>query len=205
MASDGTQLLSELHAGRLAAADELFPVVYQELRRLAAGLLRRERPDRRPDSTSLVHEAYLRLIHQGHGDQQDRARFCAIAARAMRQILVDHARHRKREKRGGGRAQVPLDSALLLVEKNAHADIQALDDALVRLATINALAAQLIELHFFAGLTLDESAAALGVSPSTVDREWHYARSWLYCELAKESPTDGESGHETSRTGATGR
>jgi RNA polymerase sigma-70 factor, ECF subfamily len=204
MASDATQLLIDLRAGHRAGTDELFPLVYQELRGLAACLVRHERPDVRPDSTSLVHEAYLRLINQAQADQQDRARFCAIAARAMRQILVDHARWRKREKRGGGRDQVPLDSALVLIEEEARSDVEGLDAALNRLARINPSAARIIELHFFAGLTLEESATALGVSPSTADREWRYARSWLYCELADETTTRRATGHETPGPRTTG-
>ena len=204
MAADATQLLIDLRAGRQTAANELFPLIYQELHRLAACLLRHERPDLRPDSTSLVHEAYLRLINQGQANQQDRAHFCAVAAQAMRRILVDHARRRKREKRGGGRDQVPLDSALIMIEDGARADIEALDAALVRLAQINARAAQVVELHFFAGLTLSESAAALGLSPSTVGRDWYYARSWLYCELADGSSTRRAVGDETGGTGTAG-
>ena len=204
MAADATQLLIDLRAGRQTAANELFPLVYQELHRLAAGLLRHERPDLRPDSTSLVHEAYLRLINQGQANQQDRAHFCAVAAQAMRRILVDHARRRKREKRGGGRDQVPLDSALIMIEASARADIEALDAALARLALINPRAAQVVELRFFAGLTLDESAAALGLSPSTVGREWDYARSWLYCELADGSVTGRKTGDEDGRTRTAG-
>ena len=171
---------------------------------MAACLLRHERPDLRPDSTSLVHEAYLRLIDQGQANQQDRAHFCAVAAQAMRRILVDHARHRKCEKRGGGHDRVPLDSALVLIEDSARADIEALDAALARLALINPRAAQVVELHFFAGLTLNESAATLGLSPSSVGRDWYYARSWLYCELADGSATRRESSHETGRTRTAG-
>ncbi len=204
MAADATQLLIDLRAGRRAGTEELFPLVYQELRRLAACLVRHERPDLRPDSTSLVHEAYLRLINQSQADPQDRVRFCAIAARAMRQILVDHARWRKREKRGGGRDQVPLDSALVLMEEEAHADVEALDAALGRLARISPSAARIVELHFFAGLTLDQSATALGMSARTVDREWRYARSWLYCELAPGSTARREIGHEADGTRTTG-
>ncbi len=199
MAADATQLLIDLRAGR-TAADELFPLVYQELHRLAECLLRHERPDLRPDSTSLVHEAYLRLIDQGRAGPQDRAHFCAVAAQAMRRILVDHARGRKREKRGGGRDRVPLDSALILIEDSARADIEALDAALTRLALINPRAAQVVELHFFAGLTLNESAAALGLSASSVGRDWYYARSWLYCELANGSTTRKGRPHETGGT-----
>ncbi len=204
MAADATQLLIDLRAGRRTAADELFPLVYQELHRLAACLLQHERPDLRPDSTSLVHEAYLRLIDQGQTDRQDRAHFCAVAAQAMRRILVDHARGRKREKRGGGRDRVPLDSALIMIEDGARADVEALDAALVRLAQINARAAQVVELHFFAGLTLNESAAALGLSASTVGRDWYYARSWLYCELADGSSTRRAVGDETGGTRTAG-
>ena len=204
MAADATQLVIDLRAGRRTAADELFPLVYQELHRLAACLLRHERPDLRPDSTSLVHEAYLRLVNQGQADQQDRAHFCAVAAQAMRRILVDHARHRKCEKRGGGRDRVPLDSALILIEDSARTDIEALDAALARLALISARAAQVVELRFFAGLTLDESAAALGLSPSTVGREWEYARSWLYYELANGSSPKREIGDETGGTRTAG-
>ncbi len=202
MAADATQLLIDVRTGRTAAANELFPLVYDELHRLAACLLRNERPGQRPDSTSLVHEAYLRLVDQAQTEPQDHAHFCAVAAQAMRRILVDHARHRKREKRGGGRERVPLDSALMVIEDAVRADVEALDTALVRLASINPRAARVVELHFFAGLTLNESAAALGLSASTVGRDWYYARSWLYCELANGSTTRRDIGHETggSRT-----
>jgi RNA polymerase sigma-70 factor (ECF subfamily) len=115
MAADASQLLIDLRAGRQAAAGELFPLVYRELHRLAECLLQNERPDLRPDSTSLVHEAYLRLIDQARTGPQGRAHFYAVAAQAMRRILVDHARYRKREKRGGGRDRVPLDTALILI------------------------------------------------------------------------------------------
>jgi RNA polymerase sigma-70 factor, ECF subfamily len=204
MTADASQLLIDLRAGRQAAADELFPLVYQELHRLAECLLRHEQPDLRPDSTSLVHEAYLRLIDQATAEPQDRAHFCAVAAQAMRRILVDHARYRRREKRGGGRDRVPLDSALILIEDSARADIEALDTALTRLALINPRAAQVVELHFFAGLTLNESAAALGLSPSSAGRDWYYARSWLYCELANGSTTRRQSPHETGGTRTAG-
>ncbi len=204
MASDATQLLIDLRTGHRTAADELFPLVYDQLRGLAAHLLRCERPDLRPDSTSLVHEAYLRLIDERQTDRQDRAHFCAVAAQAMRRILVDHARRRNREKRGGKRDRVPLDSALVFLEEGARADLEALDAALIRLAAINPRAAQVVELHFFGGLTLEDSAAALGLSASTVGREWYYARSWLYCELANGSTARREIGHETGGTRAPG-
>ena len=205
MSSDATQLLADLRAGRRAAADELFPLVYQELRRLAAYLLHGEPPNRPADSTSLVHEAYLRLVNQHKADWQDRAHFCAVAAQAMRRILVDHARRRKREKRGGGRDQVPLDSALILVETAARTDVEALDEALTRLAALNGRAAQTVEMRFFGSLTVDETAAALGLSVSTVEREWRYARSWLYSELADGSGARKEIGDETGGTRAAGR
>ncbi len=204
MAADATQLLIDLRGGRRTAADELFPLVYQELHRLAACLLRHERPDLRADSTSLVHEAYLRLVDQRQTDPQDRSHFCAVAAQAMRRILVDHARGRKREKRGGGRDRVPLDSALIMIEDGARADIEALDAALVRLAQINTRAAQVVELRFFAGLTLEESAGVLGLSASTVGREWYYARSWLYRELADGSSSRRAIGDETDGTRTAG-
>ncbi len=204
MAADATHLLADVRAGRRAATEELFPLVYQELHRLATRLLRQERPDLRPDSTSLVHEAYLRLIDQAQVDPQNRAHFCAIAAQAMRRILVDHARRRKSGKRGGGREQIRLDSALLQVEEDARTDIEALDAALARLAAIHPPAAQVVELHFFAGLTLEECATALGLSASTVGRKWYYARSWLYRELADGTRTREESGHEPGGTRTAG-
>ncbi len=204
MASEATQLLIDLRAGRRAAMDELFPLVYQELHRLATCLLRGEQQNELLDSTSLVHEAYLRLIDQTQVDPQNQAHFCAIAAQAMRRILVDHARRRKSEKRGGGRDRVPLDCALLKVEQDAHTDIEALDTALVRLAAINAPAAQVVELHFFAGLTLGECATALDLSASTVGRKWYYARSWLYRELAGGSLTRKETANEPGGTRTAG-
>lgn len=191
MASEATQLLSAVRAGERAAVDQLFRLVYQELRRLAAGFLRRERGDHTLQTTALVHEAFLRLVDQAPASDRDRGHFLGIAARAMRQILVDHARRRNRLKRGGQYGRVPLDSTLMLVEESMGGiDLEALDDALCRLAQINPRAGQSVELRFFAGLTAPQTAEALGCSVTTVEREWRYARAWLYQQLGGDAASD---------------
>jgi RNA polymerase sigma factor (TIGR02999 family) len=167
-------------------ADELLPKVYDELRRLAARQLRGEAPGQTLQPTALVHEAYLRL-HPAPGDspgaKYDRSDFLAAAATAMRRILIDRARARRADKRGGGRDRADLDPDQLAVPERS-AELLALDDALTRLAAKDPRKAKLVELRYFAGLTLDEAATALDISPATADRDWAFARAWLHRELS---------------------
>jgi RNA polymerase sigma-70 factor, ECF subfamily len=162
--------------------DTLLPIVYQELRRLAAAYLRRERPGQTLQPTALVHEAYLRLMKDRPDRWQNRAHFCAIAAHSMRQILIERARARDALKRGGGGARVTLDEGLL-PGATPSLDLVALDEALERLAAMDPLQARIVELRFFGGLTVEEAADALNISPATVKRHWSVARAWLAREL----------------------
>ncbi len=164
------------------SVDSLLPLVYQELRRLAAAYLRRERPGQTLQPTALVNEAYLRLLKDRPDRWQNRAHFCAIAAHSMRQILIERARARGASKRGGARVQVTLDEALAAGGERAI-DLVALDEALERLATLDPEQARLIELRFFGGLTIEETAEAMDISPATVKRHWTVARAWLAREL----------------------
>ena len=177
-----SQLVEEASHGKAEAMAELLPVVYQELRRVAAGYLRRERPGQTLQATALVHEAYLRLLREQHVSWQNRAHFCAIAANSMRQILVERARARNAAKRGGGFQRITLDDALAPAEA-AGIDVEALDQALARLAQLDADQARLVELRYFGGLTIEETAEVLGVSPATVKRSWTVAKAWLKKEL----------------------
>lgn len=162
--------------------DSLLPIVYQELRRLASSYLRRERPGQTLQPTALVHEAYLRLMKDRPNRWQNRAHFCAIAAHSMRQILIERARARGALKRGGANPRVTLDEALV-AGGDQSIDLIALDDALTRLAELDPEQARLVELRFFGGLTIEETAEALGISPATVKRHWTVARAWLAREL----------------------
>jgi RNA polymerase sigma factor (TIGR02999 family) len=177
--SDVTRLLGEAAAGDRQAAADLLPLVYDELRKLAAVRLADERPGQTLQATALVHEAYLRLVGGSQPQEWNgRGHFFAAAAEAMRRVLVNRARDRHRLKRGGGRARVALD-ALADPATAPDADLLELDDALTRLAGVNAPAAELVKLKFFAGLTLHEAAAALSVPPRSADRLWAFARAWL--------------------------
>jgi RNA polymerase sigma factor (TIGR02999 family) len=177
-----TRLLIAWRQGEQAALDELIPLVYGELRRIAANYLRRERRGHTLQTSALVNEAFLRLIDQTV-DWRNRAQFFGIAARLMRQILVDHARHRGRVKRGGEQAHVPLDEALD-VAQTRDADLVALDEALTALAQFDPQQSRVVELRYFGGLTIAQTAEVLGVSDSTVEREWNLARTWLLRELS---------------------
>ena len=163
---------------------ELVPLVYDELRRLARGYLGRERPGQTLQPTALVNEAYLRLAKDRKQDWRNRARVVGIAAMSMRQILIERARARDAQKRGGGRARVTLDEGLLAGDAQT-VDLLAVDEALIRLAGIDARRARLVELRFFGGLTVDECAEVLGVSPATVKRDWTLARAWLQREITR--------------------
>jgi len=177
-----TQLLVAWGDGDKSALDKLMPLVYEELRRLAHHYIKRERPDHTLQTSGLVNEAYLKLIDQQEIQLQNRAHFFGIAARLMRQILVDYARRRRYAKRGGDAHRVPLDDALI-VSKERAADIVALDDALKTLAEVDPRQSQIVELRFFGGLSIDEAAEVLGVSPGTVMRDWTLAKAWLRLEL----------------------
>ena len=162
--------------------DALLPLVYAELRRLAAGYLRREKPGQTLQPTALVHEAYLRLMKDRPDRWQNRAHFCAIAAHSMRQILIERARARGAAKRGGARPRVTLDEALV-AGNDRSIDLLALDEALERLAALDPEQARLVELRFFGGLTVEETAEAMNISPATVKRHWTVAKAWLSREL----------------------
>lgn len=163
---------------RTEALEALWPVVYQELRRLAARYLQRERPGHTLQATALVHEAYLRLLREQNAAWQNRAHFCAIAAGAMRQILVEHARARHAQKRGGHAARITLDEALVATPPGSI-DVEALHDALEELARFDQRQARLVELRFFGGLSIEEAARELAISPATAKRDWTVARAWL--------------------------
>jgi RNA polymerase sigma factor (TIGR02999 family) len=178
-----TRLLQQWNAGDKAALDELMPVVYDQLHRLAAKCLRSERPDHTLRATALVNEAYLRLVN-ADVEWQGRVHFFAIAARMLRRILVDHAKANQREKRGGGAEKVELDEAVI-VGPNSGAGIVELDLALQRLAEHDARKSEIIELLCFGGLTYDEAAAALNISPATVHRELKLAKAFLHHELMR--------------------
>ena len=198
--SDVTRILSAIEAGDAAASEELLPIVYEELRRLAARRLAREKPQTL-QATDLVHEAYLRLV----GDDQDeskrqswdsRAHFFAAAAESMRRILTERARRRGRLKHGGGRERFSLQEGDAAAEAPGI-DVLALDEALTKLAAEDSVKADLVKLRYFAGLTVEEAAGTLGVSRATADRYWAYARAWLYHEIMK-GETRLDAGRSTS-------
>ena len=178
-----TLLLHQWRSGDDRALDALMPLVYGELRRLAARYLNAERPGHTMRATELVHEAYMRLVGVEVG-WQDRAHFYAVAARLLRRILVEHARSQNRLKRGGGEERVPLDEAIL-VSREATSTVLSLDEALQRLAALDLRKSEVVQLLFFGGLTYDETAVALDISPATVHRELKLAKAWLYRELAQ--------------------
>jgi len=175
---DITRLLQAAGAGAQDAVNRVLPLVYEELRRLAEGCLGLERPDHSLGATALVHEAYLRLIRQNSVGFHNRSELLAATAIIMRRILVDHARAKRREKRGGDAVIVALDEALAVFEERSG-DLTALDEALTDLGRLNERKARLVELHFFGGATLNEAAEGLGVSPRTAARDWEFARAWL--------------------------
>ena len=180
-----TQLLIDWGNGRQDALEQLFPLVYQELRRMAHRYMRRERPGHSLQTTAVVHEAYLRLIDQKHVQWQNRAHFFAIAAQMMRRILITHAQSHGYAKRGGGTLKVSLDEAAILSPERAG-ELIALDEALTSLTAIDPRRSQVVELRFFGGLSNEEIAEVLKVSPNTVTRDWNVAKAWLYREMSKE-------------------
>jgi len=179
-------LLQEWREGDRKALDTLLPLVYKELRRLAHARLRNERPGHTLQSAALVNEAYLRLIGLDAPQWESRTHFFAIAARLMREVLVDYARRHRAGKRGGGACKVSLEDATG-VSRRQDVDVVALDDALEALAKIDARQSQVVELRFFAGLSLQEISAALQIAPATVQRDWTAARAWLHREMSKNS------------------
>ncbi len=182
-------LVEEACRGDQQALATLMPLVYDEMRRLAARYLRREQPGQTLQATALVHEVYMRLLQDSHLSWQNRAHFFGIAARSMRQILVERARARRAAKRGGGRVRVTLDPGLLAAAAQSF-DLEALDEALTRLAALDADLARVVEVRFFGGLSIEEAAEALNVSPATVKRRWSLAKAWLARELGSENPRD---------------
>ena len=191
--SDVTALLMRLSDGEEAALDRLLPAVYEKLRRIAQSQLQGERDSRALRTTELVHEAYMKLVQHNTVDWQDRQHFFAVAARAMRQVLVDHARKRKAAKRGGPGPDLPLGEVTLPHDAKTE-ELIALNDALGRLAERDERAAKVVECRFFGGYTIAETADVLGVSRSTVKRDWRAARAWLNRELGSgsEAPENGE-------------
>ena len=188
--NDVTLILQEWSDGDTGAPERLMPLVYAELRRLARDYLRRERPAHTLQPTALVHEAYLRLVDQTRLTWQNRAHFYGVAAQMMRRILVDHARTRGAQKRGGPAQQLSLDEARFSPEERP-ADLVALDEALKALAETDERKARVVELRFFAGLNMEETAEVLKVSEKTVRRDWQMAKLWLHRELAKTAAGDG--------------
>ena len=183
---DVTGLLLSWRQGDAAALDRLVPLVYQELRRVAARHLRREAPGHALQATALVHEVYLRLVDVDRMALKNRAHFFAVAAVLMRQILVDHARRQRADKRGGGVTMLSLDDVSPATQP-ASVDVLALDQALDALSALDARQARIVELRFFAGLNVDETAGALEISPATVERDWALAKAWLYRRLSSGS------------------
>lgn len=182
---DITQLLREWSEGDQRALDQLLPMVYEELHQQAARFRRRERPNHTLQTTAIIHEAYLKLIDQRNVKWQSREHFFAIASLAMRRVLVNYAKASRREKRGGSAAKLQLEEAELTSVTEKGEEILALDEALTRLAAIDEQQARVVELRYFSGLGLEDTAKVLGLSRATVAREWNMAKAWLYQELSK--------------------
>src|SRR5215510_10473053 len=189
--SEVTQILHAIAEGDPSAASQLLPLVYDELRKLAAHRLAHQAPGQTLQPTALVHEAYLRLVGDpGGSDWDNRGHFFAAAAEAMRRILVEDARRKGRRKRGGGLTRLDLDAAEQVAGPEVREDLLALDEALTKLASVDPQAAELVQLRYFAGLSIPEAAKALGVSPRTADRLWAFARVWLLREVGGDAPGD---------------
>ena len=182
-----TDLLLHWSEGDQEALNKLIPLVYDELHKLASRYLRRERRDHTLQTTAVVHEAYLKLVNQRDANFENRLHFFAVAAQIMRRILVDYARRHHASKRGGDLYKLSLDEALVTSEEKG-ADLLALDEALERLAAIDQRQSRVVELRVFAGLTLEETAQALNISPSTVRREWSMAKAWLHRQIKITTP-----------------
>jgi RNA polymerase sigma-70 factor, ECF subfamily len=183
---DLTQMLIQLSEGKSQVVDDILPLIYDELRSLASNYLRRERSDHTLQPTALVHEAYIKLIDQTQVKWQNRAHFFGIAANIMRRILVDHARKHHADKRGGDAEKLPLEEEILIVSEGKSAELLALDEALENLAKIDPQKSKIVELRYFGGLSVEETAEVLGVSEITVKRHWRMAKAWLYGQLAND-------------------
>ena len=178
-----TELLGEVRDGKSDAQSRLASLVYDELHRIASCYMRRERPDHSLQATALVNYAYLNLVNQDERNWQNRSHFFALAAQMMRRILIDHARNRKAAKRGGGIAEIQLEEALVIAEDKME-EVIAVDLALTRLSELDPRLARIVEMRFFAGLTAEETAEALAISPRTVKRDWKVAKAWLHGEFS---------------------
>jgi RNA polymerase sigma factor (TIGR02999 family) len=188
--SDVTRILNAIEGGDTRAADELLPLVYEELRLLAAQKLSHEPPGQTLQATALVHEAYIRLVGEQAQDWKSRRHFFRAAAEAMRRILIDSARRKKSRKYGGERQRIDLDEAALKCEHDWSVDdLIALDEALAKLSEMDETKSQLVKLRYFAGLTIEQTAEVLGVSPATAKRYWVYARAWLIREIGQVDKT----------------
>jgi RNA polymerase sigma-70 factor (ECF subfamily) len=185
-----TQLLAKLSAGDGEASSRLINLVYSELRAMGGHCMRRERPDHTLQATALVHEAYLRLAGQGI-QWQSRGHFFGIAARVMRRVLLDYAREHRAKKRGGAAARVTLDDGLLVTEDHLE-DVLILDESLKKLAAVDPQQSRLVELRFFAGMTVEETSEVMGISTATVKREWSHAKAWLHREMTRREMTRRE-------------
>ncbi|HWC00426.1 MAG TPA: sigma-70 family RNA polymerase sigma factor [Bryobacteraceae bacterium] len=183
---DVTQLLLQVSQGNRAAVDQLLPLIYQELRRQAGAYLRRERVGHTLQPTALVHEAYLRLVDQTRVEWRNRAHFMGVAANLMRRILIDHARSHLAEKRGGEYAKISLDDMSIPIEGRS-AELIAVDEALEALAKLDPAMSRLVELRYFGGLSIEETAAVMETSVATVNRQWRMAKAWLYGQLNRNS------------------
>lgn len=181
--SEITMLLIDLSDGNREALDKLIPLVYRELRQMAARYLRREAASHTLQTTALVHEAYLKLVDQKKMRWQNRSHFFAIAAQAMRRILIDHARNRLSAKRGGSEQKIALDEGAIDISEERASSLIALDEALERLAGIDMQKSRIVELRFFGGLSIEETAESLGIGTATVIRQWRMAKAWLYKEV----------------------
>lgn len=185
LSSEITEMLKSWNEGKNEALEALIPVIYDELRRQAHYYLRRERRGHTLQTTGLINEAYIKLVNQKNVRFESRTHFFAISANLMRQILVDHAKAKYRLKRGGMKSDLPLDESIKVAADEKEIELIELDEALQRLAKMDLKQARIVELKFFGGLTIEETADVLGISPTTVKRDWKMARAWLYHELTK--------------------
>lgn len=181
-----TRMLIELTDGNQEVVNQILPHIYDELKRLASSYLRRERPNHTLQPTALVHEAYMKLIDQKRVHWQNRAHFFGIAAQVMRRILLDHARKHQADKRGGEVEKLPIEEEILVVSHDKSAELIALDDALEALAKIDEQKAKIVELRYFGGLSIEETAEVMGVSVPTINRQWRMAKAWLYSQITGE-------------------
>jgi RNA polymerase sigma factor (TIGR02999 family) len=186
--SEVTRILSAIEQGDPHAAEQLLPLVYEELRKLATQKLAQEKPGQTLQATALVHEAYIRLVDADEGQQWNgRRHFFAAAAEAMRRLLIDQARHKQSQRQGGGRRRQDIDH-LQIAAPEPSLDVLAVNEALEGFEKVDPLKARLVKLRYFAGLTIPQAADALGISSTTADRYWSYARAWLHAELKKDAP-----------------